>query len=226
MTAQPFSFEALLTIRTITASGTIIGECQVLGDEVTTGLFTALVDLSATVATVAVDSTVANLLELTFQSGTAGSSCTFHAATIESLTAGGGGGGGGVSTVDQDISADFVSASDSAWHDITGLTGIVLAAGTWIGLIDLEILCGTSYGAPVRVWDGTTTYAQAELFYSSPVTAISSHWHFATKPLVLGSSTTMAIAIFSDTVVTVKKYPSRGGLSSAIATHVTFLKIA
>ena len=95
VTAQPFSFEAIVTIRTITASGTIIGECQVFGDDVATGLFTVLVDLSATVATVAVDSTVANLLELTFQSGAASSSCTFHIATIESLTASGGGGGGG-----------------------------------------------------------------------------------------------------------------------------------
>lgn len=136
------------------------------------------------------------------------------------------GGGGGISTVDQDISADFSTASDSAWHDITGLTGIVLAAGTWIGLIDLEVVCGASYGAPIRVWDGTTTYAQAELFYSSPVTAISNHWHWATKPLVLASSTTMAVQYFSDTAFTVKQYPSRGGLSSAIATHVTFLKVA
>lgn len=88
VTAQPFSFEALVTVRTTGATGTIIGECQALGDNATTGLFTTLNDLSATTATVVVDTTATNLLELTFQSGSAGSSCTFHAATIEVLSSG------------------------------------------------------------------------------------------------------------------------------------------
>lgn len=93
VTAQPFSFEALVTVRTAGAGGTIIGECLAVGDDVATGLFTTLVDLSATVATVAVDTTATKLLELTFQSATAGSSCTFHVATIEVLNSGAAGGG-------------------------------------------------------------------------------------------------------------------------------------
>jgi len=88
VTAQPFSFEALLTVRTTGAAGTIIGECRAIGDDAAAGLFSVLVDLSATTATVAVDTTVANLLELTFQSATAGSSCTFHVAEIEVLSSG------------------------------------------------------------------------------------------------------------------------------------------
>jgi hypothetical protein len=132
---------------------------------------------------------------------------------------------GGLTTVDQDISGDFTSSNDSSWHDITGLTGISLTAGTWIALVDLEIACGASYGAPVRVWDGTTTYAQAEAFYSSPVANLSTHWHLASKPFTLGGSATMAIGIYSDTVVVVKQYPTRGGLSTAVASHVTFMKV-
>lgn len=89
VTNQPFSFSALVTVRTITATGTIIGECIIEGDNVDTGLFTLIQELSTTTATVAVDSTVANLLELTFQSGAASSSCTFYVAEIESLNAAG-----------------------------------------------------------------------------------------------------------------------------------------
>ena len=96
VTAQPFSFEAIVTVRTTGATGTIIGECQALGDNATTGLFTTLNDLSATTATVVVDTTATKLLELTFQSGSAGSSCTFHTATIEVLSSGGTGSGGGL----------------------------------------------------------------------------------------------------------------------------------
>lgn len=92
VTAQPFSFEAIVTCRTTGATGTIIGECQALGDNASTGLFTTLNDLSATTATVVVDTTATKLLELTFQSGSAGSSCVFHTATIEVLSSGSVGG--------------------------------------------------------------------------------------------------------------------------------------
>lgn len=139
-----------------------------------------------------------------------------------------GGGGGSISTVDQDISADFTTSNDSAWHNITGLTGISLTAGTWIGMFDIEPEPPsiTSIGPAFRIWDGTTTYAQAGYLVTSPVGAISSHQFLASKPFVLGGSATMACAVFSDTAFTIKKYPTRGGLSSAVATHVTFIKIA
>lgn len=142
-------------------------------------------------------------------------------------SAGGGGGGGGVSTVDQDISADFTTASDNAWHDITGLTGISLADGTWICYVDIETAHSTHYGPVFRVWDGTTVYAQAGILESSPITsAASTHWHFNSKPFVLGGSATMAVQVFSDTAFAIKKYPLRGADTTVVATHVTFLKIA
>ena len=95
VTAQPFSFEAIITCRTAGASGAIIGVATALSDNVTTGLFALLVDVNTTTATVALDTTAVNLLEFTFQSGAATSSITFHVATIEQLGSGGGGGGGG-----------------------------------------------------------------------------------------------------------------------------------
>lgn len=82
ITAQPFNLQATVTVRTAGASGTVIGEMQVIGTHVTTGLTTALNNLSATVATVAIDTTVANLIELTFISGASTASCTFHLAQI------------------------------------------------------------------------------------------------------------------------------------------------
>jgi hypothetical protein len=135
-------------------------------------------------------------------------------------------GGSGVTTVDQDISADFTSAADSAWHDITGLTGIVLAAGTWIGTIDLEILCGAAFGPVFRIYDGTTTYAQMGWIAPSPPGAISGHHFFTMKPTVLGSSTTVSIQVYTDTSLSVNKYPTRGGITTSVASHVTFMKIA
>jgi hypothetical protein len=137
------------------------------------------------------------------------------------------GGGAGVTTVDLDLSADFTVANDSAWHDITGLTGIVLAAGTWIGIITLDTQSAGTIGPVFRVWDGTTTYAQAgwrQITISGAT--LSSTITFHMKPTVLGSSTTMAVAVLSDTAFVVGKYPYRGGITTAIASHVTFMKIA
>ena len=135
VTAQAFSFEALLTVRTAGAGGTIIGECEVQGDDAATGLFTVLQDLSATVATVAVDTTATKLLELTFQSGTAGSSCTFHVATIEVMAAGaaGGGGGGALVLLEQHTASasatlDFTSFISATYDDyLFRIVGIVPA---------------------------------------------------------------------------------------------------
>ena len=85
LTAQPWRFEGLVTIRTITASGTVIGEC-VLWANSASGLFPAQT-MSATVATVVVDSTVANLIELTVITGASSANVTTHVATIEQVKA-------------------------------------------------------------------------------------------------------------------------------------------
>jgi hypothetical protein len=82
ITAQPFTLQATVTIRTAGQAGTVIGEMNVLGSNVTTGLTAALNNLSTTTAAVAIDTTVANVLELTFISGAGTASCTFHVAQI------------------------------------------------------------------------------------------------------------------------------------------------
>jgi hypothetical protein len=134
--------------------------------------------------------------------------------------------GGGVPTVDQDISADFSTASDSAWHDITGLTGIVLTAGTWLALVDIELTWSGNLGPVFRIWDGTTTYAQRGYITGAPPAAVSNHLDFHSKPFVLGGSATMAVQVFTDTAFTIVKVPTRGAISSSVATHVTFMQVA
>jgi hypothetical protein len=116
VTAQPFSFEAIITCRTTGASGAIIGAATALSDNVTTGLFALLVDVNTTTATVALDTTAVNLLEFTFQSGAASSSVTFHVATIEQL----GSGGGGASSV----------LSPTALQSVSSLTGHTTTLGS------------------------------------------------------------------------------------------------
>lgn len=134
----------------------------------------------------------------------------------------------GVPYVAQDIGGDFTTAADSAWHDVTGLTGVGLTTGTWIALLDLE--CEppgvTSFGPAFRIWDATTTYAQGGYLVTTPAGAISSHYHLASKPFVVVGSITVAVQVFSDTAFTIKRYPTRGGISTAEASHVTFVKVA
>jgi hypothetical protein len=161
VTAQPFSFEAIVTVRTITASGTIIGECIAHDDSVTTGLFTQLNALSTTTATVAVDSTVTNLLQLTFQSGTAGSSCTFHVAEIEVLSSGAAGGSSGAlvlleqHTASSSATLDF-TAFISATYDEYMIDIIDLAPAN--NAVNLEVEMGTG-GGPT--WDTGNNYEWA-----------------------------------------------------------------
>jgi len=135
---------------------------------------------------------------------------------------------GGVSTVDQDISGDFTSGSGSTWSDITGLTGISLTAGTWIGYVDLELYVTTAMGPAFRIRDTTNSadLAQAGVLRNAPVANVSYHYCFNSKPFVLAGSATIVIQYYSDTVFAVKQYPTRGGLSTAVASHVTFLKVA
>jgi len=92
LTNAPFTFEALVTVRAIGAAGTIIGECWVGGapasganHSFSNGTIQVPIVGSATTATVAVDTTVAEILELTYISGNAGTTATFHVAieTVE-----------------------------------------------------------------------------------------------------------------------------------------------
>lgn len=127
----------------------------------------------------------------------------------------------------QEISADFTSASDSAWHDVTGMTGIALTAGTWIAFVNVDFACGSSAGPVFRVTDGSTTYAQKEvLLTNNSFGTIGQSLGFTAVPFVLGGSATMKLQVFSDTAITVKKFPVRGGDSTRIATNITFLQIA
>lgn len=193
VTAQAFSFEALVTLRTTGAVGTIIGECEASGDDVATGLFTMLQDLSATTATVAVDTTVANLLELTFQSATAGSSCTFHVATIEVMSSGAG--GGGLQYRQAQLSGDVVLAVAGTYYDGPSIS---LAAGTWLVLAaaTIQVAAGANGTVDAVITDGVTTYSSAE----STLGANGYRTSLALPPvvIVLAGTTTLKISAAGD----------------------------
>ena len=150
VTGQPFAFEALLTVRTAGAGGTIIGECQALGDDAAAGLFTQLIDLSATVATVALDTTAIKLLELTFQSGAAGSSATFHVATIEALAAASLASGSGVGSSEL-VYRYTVTGSDKASID-TGADTADAGSNDWTNgdVLEVWVIARTDEAAVTR----------------------------------------------------------------------------
>ena len=81
-TAIPFSVELLVTIRASGASGTALGSATLLNNGVT-GVSAAAVVVGQVTATITVDTTVANLIELTYQAAAATTTCTFHNALIE-----------------------------------------------------------------------------------------------------------------------------------------------
>jgi hypothetical protein len=85
--AAPFTFEALVTFRTVGAGGTIIGTITFLSLNVdqTLNAFGGGIGQAVATATVAVDTTAARILELTYISGNAASTATFHLATIEKV---------------------------------------------------------------------------------------------------------------------------------------------
>jgi hypothetical protein len=83
ITNQKFYLEFLVTVRTIGASGTVVGQGVVWSEDATTGAFTAPNVVGITTTAVAVDTTVANQVELDFVSGAATSSATFQNAAIE-----------------------------------------------------------------------------------------------------------------------------------------------
>lgn len=81
VTAAPFVLEMLVTVRTIGASGSVIGNVSVAGG--VTAAFTVAADISAISATVALDTTAVKRVELTYISGNAGTTATFENATLE-----------------------------------------------------------------------------------------------------------------------------------------------
>jgi hypothetical protein len=76
----PSLFEGLLTIRSIGVAGSVIGSLSQLKSALT-------VTLAVPTATVAVDTTVANRIELTFVSGNGSNTYTFQEATIVKIVA-------------------------------------------------------------------------------------------------------------------------------------------
>lgn len=76
-----FRFEAIVTVRTTGAGGSVIGDCIAIGDATAT-VFVSSPAVSDTTATVALDTTASKILELTFISGAVGNTGTFHLAAI------------------------------------------------------------------------------------------------------------------------------------------------
>ena len=84
VTGQPFTMDAVVTVRTAGSGGTVIGDIIVEdGGSLITGLFTVAGNIGAPTSTVALDTTATKLIELTFQSGASTSSITFQTAFIE-----------------------------------------------------------------------------------------------------------------------------------------------
>jgi hypothetical protein len=74
-----------VTVRSVGASGTIIGGLQFIGQD--TQPFTVRLRASQATATVSVDTTVANILEVTGVTGGATTSVTVQQATIKCVMA-------------------------------------------------------------------------------------------------------------------------------------------
>lgn len=78
----PFMITALVTVRTAGASGTIIGSI-VYNSNAATGNLNTTIAVGQVTTAVAVDTTASKLLELTYISGAAGTTSTYHNAVIE-----------------------------------------------------------------------------------------------------------------------------------------------
>lgn len=75
-----FWFEALVTVQTAGATGTVIGQCIASAQTA----FAAPINMVGTVTSaVAVDTTATKLIELTYVSGNSGTTATFQVAAIE-----------------------------------------------------------------------------------------------------------------------------------------------
>lgn len=85
-TAIPFQVEIIVTVRTTGVSGTALG-VAVLTNNGVTGVSAAASVVGQVTAAVTVNTTVANLLELTYQAAAATTTCTFHNSLIELVAA-------------------------------------------------------------------------------------------------------------------------------------------
>lgn len=83
VTNAPFLFESMVTVRTAGSGGTVIGNCMISSQTAAPIAFTSKDTISATSATVALDTTAAKQVELTYISGNAGTTATFENAMIE-----------------------------------------------------------------------------------------------------------------------------------------------
>ena len=81
-TAVPFQIDMLVTIRAAGAAGSILGGGTLLNNGVT-GVSNAAVVVGQTTATAVLNTTVQNILQLTFQAAATTTTCTFHNAVIE-----------------------------------------------------------------------------------------------------------------------------------------------
>jgi hypothetical protein len=78
----PFTVEVMGTVRTVGSSGTALGAGW-LNNNGTTGVSNAAIVAAQTTATVTVNTTVDNIVELTYVAAATTTTCTFYNATIE-----------------------------------------------------------------------------------------------------------------------------------------------
>lgn len=81
--SDPVSVEMVVTVRSIGAGGTIIGGTLIVGNA--TQPFNSATFADGTSSTQALDTTVANILELTAVTGSVNTSVNFHTAVIEKI---------------------------------------------------------------------------------------------------------------------------------------------
>jgi hypothetical protein len=124
----------------------------------------------------------------------------------------------------QSLGADQTTNNTSTWTDVTGMTGISLVAGTYLGMIDVEHQCTTNYGPVFRITDGTNTYGQMG-YIGNYIATVSTHQAFFCQPFALGSTTSVKLQYFTDTVMVIKRYPTRGADSGIVATRAMFWRI-
>lgn len=122
--------------------------------------------------------------------------------------------------VTQELGADQTTNNTSTWTDVTGLTGISLGSvGTWIAIVDIEHVSTGNYGPVFRLTDGTTTRAQMG-YIENYLATVSTHQTMTAKPFVLSGATSLKLQYYTDTTMTIKQYPVRGGDTTSIATKV------
>lgn len=151
---------------------------------------------------------------------------TVHATIDHTGITGVGGGGGSLTAVSVALTADRAITGDSAYHDITDLTGISLTAGTWMGFIDIAVTSSGDCAFNIRVIDGSSNkYAEQEFVYKN-VFNITASFHTFIQPFVLGGSATLKAQGWSGAGFTVKKIADQGTSPTSILSKVTFIKVA